>query len=100
MIRISGDLMKTLAEFRSDLKALRDDMFHNGENADVKLVASYLDRLVMHLEDLSETLEGMETGMDMMCKCCEGEPMAMKKSKPKKSAKKTPMKKSSKKKRR
>ncbi|HSB46718.1 MAG TPA: hypothetical protein VLD37_01800 [Candidatus Bilamarchaeum sp.] len=84
--------MKTLAEFRSDLKSLRDDMFNNSESMDVRLVASYLDRLVMHLEDLSETLEGMENEVDTMCKCCEGPEMmpapAKKKAAPKKAAKK------------
>jgi hypothetical protein len=85
--------MKTLAEFRSDLKSLRDDMFNNSESMDTKLVASYIDRLVMHLEDLSETLEGMENEVDMVCKCCEAgselpKAMQMKKSAPKKAAKK------------
>ncbi len=57
-------MVKTLPEFRDDLRALREEMFSNAENADLKLVASWVDRLAMALEDLSVTLELMDQSVD------------------------------------
>lgn len=95
--------MKTVSEIKDDLRTLRDDLFRTGESADTKLVASYLDRLLMSVEDLCDSLEAMETEVETVCKCCEAPmemPMAAKSaSKPRKAAKKA-AKKPAKKKRR
>lgn len=96
--------MKTVSEIKDDLRALRDDMFRSGENVDAKLVASYLDRLLLSVEDLSQSLESLEAEVDTVSSCCEaGEakpmgaecscpcccaPMEKPKAKPKKAAKK------------
>jgi hypothetical protein len=102
-------MVKTVAEFRDELRALRDEMFENSERADLKLVASWVDRLAMSLEGLSETLdmhdreietlseseapEAPKMGEECACPCC-CEPMpAPKKAKPKKAKKAKPAKK-------
>ena len=64
-------MAKTFAEIRDELKSLRDEIYMAGEGADAKLVASYLDRLLMSLEGLTEALESMEASMDCACECCE-----------------------------
>jgi hypothetical protein len=96
-------MVKTVAEFKEDMKALRQEMYQNAETADLKLIASWVDKLVMSLEDLSETIELMSQGMEEVsdaeplevecaCPCC-CEPMkAPKKAKTAKKAK--PVKKS------
>ena len=101
-------MAKTIEEFKDELRALREEMYQNSEKADLKLIASYLDRLVMPLEGLTETLQSMDTEVETLseaeaesagigkkelgdfcsCECCEA-PKAKKKSKPaKKPAKK------------
>ncbi len=62
--------MKTLAEFRDEMKALRMEMFQNAEMADTKLVASWVDRLVLSLEGLADTVEMMGTELDVANECC------------------------------
>jgi len=82
-------MAKTIEEFRDELRALREEMFENSENADLKLVASYVDRLVMSLEGLTETLEAMETEVECSCECCStmGSPAKKPAGKAKKPAK-------------
>ncbi len=97
-------MVKTIAEFRDELRTLRDEMFETSERADLKLVASWVDSLAMSLEGLSETLdmhdreietlseseaapEAPKMGEECACPCC-CEPMeAPKKAKPKKAKK-------------
>ena len=62
---------KTFSEIRDELKSLRDEIYMSGEGVDAKLVASYVDRLVMSLEGLTEALEEMEASVDCACECCE-----------------------------
>lgn len=88
-------MAKSLDEFREELRALRDEMYQSSDTADLKLVASYLDRLVMSLEGLSETLEAMENEVECSCECCSVEEMP-----PKPKAAKKPQKKAAKKKKR
>lgn len=72
-----GDMVKTIEEFREELRVLRGDMYQNIGTADLKLIASYLDRLILSLEGVSETLEltdaAVETlsGAEGTCACCE-----------------------------
>jgi hypothetical protein len=84
-------MVKTLPEFRDELRTLRDEMFQNAETADLKLVASWVDRLAMALEELSVTLEltsqEVETVSEAeagpcVCSCCEPCPPPRKKAKP------------------
>jgi hypothetical protein len=67
-------MMKNFSEIREELKNIRREMYKNGGTADLKLVASYLDRVVLSLEDLTETLELMDVEMDVMCECVECKP--------------------------
>jgi hypothetical protein len=72
--------MKTVAEIRDDLKTLKEDIFRSGEAVDMKLLASYVDRLLMSVDDICTSIESMEAEVDTMCKCCEME-MPMEKPK-------------------
>ncbi|MFH0884810.1 MAG: hypothetical protein V1861_03810 [Candidatus Micrarchaeota archaeon] len=74
-------MVKTIEEFRDELRSLRREMFENAETADLKLVASWVDRLVMSLEGLSDALELMDEGVDAVsgadeccCSCCHPAP--------------------------
>jgi hypothetical protein len=73
------DVAKTIDEFKEDLRILRAEMYQNSENADLRLIASYLDRLILSLEDLSDTLAVMEAGTEMMLSSEEAEAEAMEK---------------------
>lgn len=79
-------MVKTMAEFRDELKALREEMFENAEIADIHLVASWVDRLVISLESISHSLELMNVEMETICSCCDA--MSSKGSAPKLAAKK------------
>ena len=76
--------MKTIEEFREELRTLRGDMYQNISTADLKLIASYLDRLIISLEGVSETLELTDSAVEALsesgdtCPCCEGKPKAKK----------------------
>jgi hypothetical protein len=73
-------------------------MKEKGAKADIKLVASWLDRLIMALENVTPTIElideevGVVSDSEGCCECCCGEemPKAKKavKAKPKAKAKK------------
>ena len=88
-------MVKTIAEFRDELKVLREEMKAKGEFADAQLVASWLDRLVITLEGLTPSLGLMGEEMSILSEdegCCCCAPM------PKKSLKKVSRKTVSKKK--
>lgn len=68
-------MVKSVEQFRDELRSLRREMFENSETADLKLVASWVDRLVMSLEDLSDSLELLDEGVEAAsesCQCCCG----------------------------
>jgi hypothetical protein len=74
-------MVKSIEEFRDELRSLRREMFENAETADLKLVASWVDRLVISLEGLSDSLELMDAGVDAVssadeccCSCCSPPP--------------------------
>ena len=90
-------MSETVKEFRDELRQLREEMFVNADAADIKLVASYVDRLLLSLDKLSESLEMMETEIETMSESEAPKAMAAKKAPMKKMAKKA---KSAKKKRR
>ena len=106
MVILMADTVET---FRDELRALRVDLYSMGENIDTKLLASYVDRLIISLDNLAQNLDLMSVEVETLgeaeempageicpCTCC-GEPMAKKKAPAKKKAAKKPMKKPAKK---
>lgn len=82
-------MVETVNEFQDEIKTLREEIYAKGRTADVKLVASWLDRLLISLEKLSDSLELMTAEVDTMCECCSGEEIPKAAKKPaKKPAKK------------
>jgi hypothetical protein len=65
-------MAKTIEEFKEDLRLLRAELYENGEKADIKLLGSYVDRLLISLEGLAETLESIDIGMEELANA-EGE---------------------------
>lgn len=69
-------MIETVAEFKEEIRAIRNDMRDVGAKADTKLVASWLDRLVIALEKLTPTIDLMSEGLDQVaendcaCECC------------------------------
>ncbi len=97
-------MTKTFAEIKDDLKFIREELYRNSDKLDFKLLASYLDRTILSLEDLTDSLDVVDNEMDALCSCAEcEEPVkkatALKSKKPKASAKKKPVKKGKAKKR-
>jgi len=58
--------MKTIKEFRNELETLRKEIFRQGTNVDVLLLASWLDRMVIALEEVSPTLDIMAEELDVL----------------------------------
>lgn len=85
-------MVKTVREFRDELRAVREEMYEYGESADVELVASWLDRVVISLEKMSDTMELMGVELEIASK----RPAAPVARKPKKAAKKKTVKKAKK----
>ncbi len=79
-------MVKTVREFRDELRAVREEMYEYGESADVELVASWLDRVVISLEKVSDTMELMGVEIEVLSKRPEQE---FTKKKAKKAVKKT-----------
>jgi hypothetical protein len=50
-------MVKTFEEFADEIKTLREDIRRNGPHADVRQVASWLDRLVIALEGVAPALD-------------------------------------------
>lgn len=80
-------MVETMEEFRDKVRALREEMFMHSETADLKLVASWVDRLAIALEDLSVSLALTNRGMEALaesepCCCSEMPKPAKKKAKP------------------
>ena len=106
-------MAETVDSFRDALRALRVDIYSSGENVDVKLLASYLDRLIISLDELAQNLDLMSVEVEALSKsegqpekteecpcpcCCEPVEMkktAAKKMKTAKKPKKQPLKKKS-----
>ena len=99
-------MVKTIKEFKDEVKMIRREMYRKGKYADTKLVASWLDRLLISLEGISPKLDLMmqdiEELNDAMDNCTCGAVSKKKKTKKKvkKKVKKKTMKKTKKKKKR
>jgi len=77
-------VVKTIEEFGDEVKTIRREIYERGENADVRLVASWLDRLLISLESLAPKLDLMMLELEQLNKASGGS----KKTKIKKKAKK------------
>ncbi|MBW3022586.1 hypothetical protein KY308_00595 [Candidatus Woesearchaeota archaeon] len=100
---IGGVVVKTIKEFKEELKMIRKDIYKKGEFADNELIASWLDRLLVSLEEIAPKLDLMMIEIEELSESSGTAPMKKKKAKkakkkPKKAAKKA--KKKAKKKRR
>ena len=59
-------MVETIEEFGDELRVLRTEMIANGETADVKLVASWVDRLILSLEKITPTLALMAIELEQL----------------------------------
>ena len=96
-------MVKTIREFRDEMRVIREEMYDFGETADVELVASWLDRVVINLEKLCDTMELMGVELEIVSKRpalggVKAPKKTAKKAAKKKAAKKTAKKKTVKKK--
>jgi len=99
-------VVKTIKEFKNEVKMIRKEMYRKGNYADNKLVASWLDRLCISLEGVSvkldlmmQDIEELNEAMDS-CTCGAVKKKKKAKKKVKKKAKKKTAKKAKKKKKR
>jgi hypothetical protein len=91
-------MAKSIEDFREDLKLIRDELYQGAETMDLRILASYIDRLIISLDALADSIEGMEISMEELstadeCECCAAPAKkpakkAMKKAKPKAGKKK------------
>ncbi len=93
-------MAKTIEEFREDLRLLKQDLYQNAEMMDIRLLASFLDRLIVSLDELSDRIEAAEISIEEMseseeCCCCDdagkGAPRQMPATKKKPAKKKAKM---------
>ncbi len=84
-------MVETISEFEDELKSIREEMKEKGAKADIKLVASWLDRLIIALESVTPTVELIDEEMGVVsegcCECCCGEEKPKAKKAPKAKAK-------------
>jgi hypothetical protein len=73
----------SIKDFKEELRALREEMFVNADAVDTKLVASYVDRLVLSLDRLADALEMLSVEVDTLSEAepCICPPAARKKAK-------------------
>jgi len=81
-------MVQTIKEFMDEMKMLRKEMYLHGEKADTKLVASWLDRLVICMEKVGPTLDMMSTELDELATAEPLAQMRSRSSKPARSARK------------
>jgi len=66
-------MSKSIEEFREDLRQIKEDLYSSAENMDTRLVASYLDRLIVSLDGIAERIESIEIGLEELSnseECC------------------------------
>ena len=87
-------MVETVEEFADELKTLREEIKEKGRSADVKLIASWLDRLIIALEGITPAVGMMDEEMSVVsesegcCECCCGQEMKKKPAKKKATQKK------------
>jgi len=89
-------VVKTIVEFKDEIRMIRADMNRRGEFADTKLIASWLDRLLISLEAIAPQLDLMAIELEELVDAVDA--LASQK-KAKSAGKKKPAKKKGKKKR-
>ena len=70
-------MVKTIKEFKDEVKMIRREMYRKGQYADAKLVASWLDRLLISLEKVAPKLDLMMLDIEELNKAvdaCAGTP--------------------------
>lgn len=94
-------MVKTIKEFKDELRTIRRELYRSGGSADPRMIASWLDRLVITLEEIAPKLDLMMVEIEQLSKR-PAKAAAKKKTKKKvkKKVKKKMRKKSKKKKRR
>ncbi len=83
-------MVETIDEFAEELRQIRSDMRQRGSFADTKLVASWLDRLIIAMEDITPMLGLMSESLDEVAESGEREksaPAAARKAAKKKTGK-------------
>ena len=98
-------MVKTIKEFKDELRTIRRELYQSGEFADPRLIMSWLDRLVIALEEIAPKLDLMMVEIEQLSKRPAKAAATKKKAKKKvkkkiKKTKKKVKKKSKKKKRR
>ena len=84
-------MVKTILEFKDELRTLRREMRKKGAKADTKLVASWVDKLVISLEGLTPSLGLMREELNQLAdaeECVLAKPKKAKKTVKKKTVKK------------
>lgn len=61
-------MVKTIKEFKNEVKVIRQDIRKRGKKASVKLVASWLDRLLISIEGVTPTLDLMQISIEQLSK--------------------------------
>ncbi len=82
-------MVKTIKEFKDEVKMIRREMYRKGGHADTKLVASWLDRLLISLEGVSPKLDLMMLDIEELKKATSTGPSKKKTKKKKRIKKKT-----------
>jgi hypothetical protein len=59
-------VIETIEEFHAELENLRAEITANAENVDAKLVAAWLDKLVISLQGLTSKLGLLDAGLDIL----------------------------------
>lgn len=59
-------MVETIEEFGDELRVLRNELVAKGNTADVKLVASWVDRLILSLEKVTPTLALMAIELEQL----------------------------------
>ena len=86
-------MTESIGEFKDELKRIRIEIYQNGSVADPRLVASWLDRLIISLENICPALEVMDEEITQLAEAEAGpsRPKAMKvKARPKPAKKSKP----------
>ncbi len=71
-------MVKTIEEFKDEIKTIRREMYEKGEYADIKLVASWLDRLLISLESIAPKLDLMMIELEELNKAVTAIPAGKK----------------------
>ena len=59
-------VVQTIEEFQNELESLRAEIAANPDSIDAKLVAAWLDKLIMSLQGLTNNLGLLAAAMDVL----------------------------------